>query len=170
MMSLPSATEGERFEISKELLRAYEATEYRIEMPRGAAIIRIGEVFDSSSSLLAYDHRLAIITAFNPYSQVLESEENCRRQLALAEVVETAGRSWLPAKGVDPSGTWSPEPSLAVFDPTEGELDEWMELFGQNAIVVVIKGRHASLRLNPRAVTVGLVVEESVAAKTLEVQ
>ena len=152
-MSQQLSAQGEAIEISNELLCAYKATEYLIETLGEVATIRIGEIFDLDYGLIRCENRLAIITAFNPFSQVLAVEKNCERQLALAAAVEAAGRNWVPASGVDPSGRWPPEPSLAVLDPTESELDSWMELFGQNAVVVVVKGQCAALRLHPRSVS-----------------
>lgn len=151
-MSLQPPAQAGAFTISSELLHAYQSTDYVVETHSGVTTVRIGEPFDFDTCLPKKPKRLAVITAFNPYSQMLTAKENARRHLALMALVETARRHWLPAKGIDPSGQWPSEQSLAIQDPTDDELDDWMELFGQNAVVVASEGCPATLRLHPRAV------------------
>jgi hypothetical protein len=152
-MTLPPTADDGSFTISRGLLCAYEATDYLVETHRGIVTLRVGKELDLEASLIAFINCFAVITAFNPFSRAVAEDENQQRQIALAKAVEVAGRSWLPAQGVDPLGRWPAEPSLAVLDPTDHELDYWMELFGQNAVVVAAKGFTTSLRLHPRSIT-----------------
>lgn len=150
-MELGGNAPDQSLEISDELVRAYEAADYVVETHQGDAKIRIGARLDEGSPLQVNGRHLAIITAWNPYSRTLEERENQLRQVALVAAVEARNRDWLPARGVDPSGQWPPEASVAVFNATNAELDDWMEAFGQNAVVVVTDGECAELRLHPRA-------------------
>lgn len=93
--------------------------------------------------------RLAVITAWNPFSAPLSAEANSARQARLVRAVERAGRVHLPALGRDPAGHWAPETSLAVLDPSDEELDDWMLAFGQNAVVVAEADAACELRFHP---------------------
>ena len=131
------------------LIRAYEATDYRIEAPVGMMVLKIGQPFlgiDGFPSL----NRLAIVTAYNPFSQAMGAAQNAERQAQLTGAVEREGLEWLHASGAEAGGEWPPEPSLAVLDATNPQLDRWMEVFGQNAVVVAEYGGLAALRLHPR--------------------
>jgi len=142
--------QGERVIIPADLLRAYEATDYRVYAAAGRIVLNVGRLLDEPDALPNFT-RLAIITANNPFSAVLEDAENAARQAALVDAVARAGLIWFPAVGVDARGEWPPEPSLAILDPMDPQLDEWMEVFGQNAVVVADRGTTISLRLHPRS-------------------
>lgn len=140
--------------ISEALLEAYAAAHYRIEVGAEALVLTIGEVLGVHPALPVV-RRVAIVTACNPFSEQLDPAENAKRQEALVGLVEAVGLTWLPASGVDPRGEWPSEPSLAVCDPTDVQLDHWMELFGQNAVVVAERGGLAALRLRPGHINSG---------------
>ncbi|WP_426042394.1 DUF3293 domain-containing protein [Brevundimonas sp. TWP2-3-4b1] len=135
--------------IPAELLLAYEAASYWVDLPSGRITLKIGGEFDPPHGLEVYS-RLAVVTAFNPFSRLLSQVENEVHQADLIEAVEVAGLAWFPAAGDDPIGEWEPEPSLGVLDPSDEQLDGWMERFGQNAVVVADFGRPIMLRLHPR--------------------
>jgi hypothetical protein len=135
--------------ISEALLKAYADAHYRIEVGAEVLMLGIGEPLGIHPPLPAV-RRVAIVTACNPFSEQLDPAENAKRQEVLVGLVEAVGLTWLPAAGVDPLGEWPSEPSLAVCDPTDAQLDRWMELFGQNAVVVAEHGGLAALRLHPR--------------------
>jgi hypothetical protein len=136
--------------IPADLIRAYEAANYWVDFPAGRIVLKIGQPF---ASIDGFDgrSRLAIVTACNPFSEFLGDAENAERQALLIEAVEAAGLEWFHAAGVDPEEEWTPEPSLAILDPSDEQLDSWMEAFGQNAVVVAEAGGLAALRLHPRA-------------------
>ncbi len=135
--------------ISEDKIRAYEAASYWVDFPDGRIVLKIGQPFVSFDG---FDGRirLAIVTACNPFSEVLEDAENDARQALLVEAVEAAGLEWFHAAGVDTQEKWAPEPSLAILDPSDQQLDSWMEAFEQNAVVVADIGRQTALRLHPR--------------------
>jgi hypothetical protein len=137
--------------ISADLISAYEAADYWVDFPAGRIILKIGQPCAGVDGF-AGRSRLAIVTACNPFSEVLGDAENAERQALLIEAVEAAGLDWFHAAGVDPEEEWTPEPSLAILDPSDQQLDAWMEAFGQNAVVVAECGGRASLRLHPHYV------------------
>ncbi len=139
-----------RLVIPEALIRAYEDAHYWVDFPAGRIVLNIGQPlvgFDGFASR----SRLAIVTACNPFSQVLGDTENDARQALLIEAVAAAGLELFPASGVDAQEKWKPEPSLAILDPSDEQLDSWMEAFGQNAVVVAAAGGLTVLRLHPRA-------------------
>jgi hypothetical protein len=147
-------TEEMPIRIPPELLAAYAATLYEIDAPAGAALIRIGQPVPEELHALAFRWDcLAVVTAFNPFSVTQSPEENLRRHEVLRGAVDAVGRRMLGGAGHDPSGEWDPETSLAIFDATNDELDDWMLAFGQNAIVVATRGGNAELRLHPHEVS-----------------
>jgi len=72
-----------------ELLRAWLATTYRVQLPDGPVDLRIGQV---SVALDEFPGRLgaecwAVIPAANPRSQMLSDAENQRRQEELGRIL-----------------------------------------------------------------------------------
>ena len=135
--------------IPADLIRAYEAADYWVEAPAGRMVMKIGQPFQGIDGVPGLN-RLAIVTAYNPFSQTVGAARNAEKQAELVEAVERAGLKWLHAAGADATGEWPPEPSLAILDPTDPQLDRWMEMFGQNAVVVAECSGLAALRLHPR--------------------
>ncbi|NBB51209.1 DUF3293 domain-containing protein [Rhizobium sp. CRIBSB] len=136
--------------IPADLLRAYEAAHYWVDFPAGRIVLKIGQTFLGVGGFTGLS-RVAVITACNPFSEVLGDAENAARQAVLIEAVEAAGLEWFHAAGFDPQENWVPEPSLAILDPSDQQLDAWMEAFGQNAVVVADVGGLVALRLHPRS-------------------
>ena len=136
--------------IPADLIRAYEAAHYWVDFPAGRIVLKIGQPFVGVDGF-AGRSRLAIVTACNPFSEVLGDAANAARQAVLIEAVEAAGLEWFDAAGVDAQETWVAEPSLAILDSSDQQLDDWMEAFGQNAVVVAEAGGMATLRLHPRS-------------------
>ncbi len=139
-----------RLVIPEDLIRAYKAAPYWVDFPAGRIVLKIGQPFASVDGFAGCS-RLAIVTACNPFSEVLGDAENADRQKLLIEAVEALGLRWFHAAGVDAEEKWTPEPSFAILDPSDEHLDNWMEAFGQNAVVVADAGGLAALRLHPRA-------------------
>lgn len=135
--------------ISAELLLAYEAASYWIDLPSGRITLKTGEQFDPPHGFEGKS-RLAVVTAFNPFSRLLSQVENEAHQADLIAAVEADGLAWFPAAGFDPNGEWEPEPSFGVLDPSDEQLDAWMERFGQNAVVVADAGQANRLRFHPK--------------------
>jgi hypothetical protein len=137
-------------QVAPGLRAAYASTHYEVETCAGPKTLRVGEAsppIPLEGGLMG--GRVAIVTAWNPFSQPLAAAQNAARNARLKAEVERVGRRHLPARGRDPSGEWPPEESLAIVDPTDEELDGWMFLFGQNAVVLADAAGVARLRFHP---------------------
>jgi hypothetical protein len=139
-----------RLVIPEELIRAYEDAQYWVDLPAGRIVLNIGQPFVGFDGFTGRN-RLALVTACNPFSEILADAENDARQALLIEAVAAAGLEWFHAAGVDAQEKWTPEPSLAILDASDQQLDAWMEAFEQNAVVVADAGGLTVLRLHPRA-------------------
>lgn len=123
--------------IEPAILDAYRATHYEIRAPGGQVILSVGKPARLALEKVGIScDRLAIITAWNPFSQMMSASENNHRQGRLEREIIRAGLCFYPALGRDPSGQWPAEPSFAILDPSDNILDDWMLAFGQNAVVV----------------------------------
>ncbi len=127
------------------LRAAYAATDYEV----AGAVLRIGAPTPRLDLGAHPWSRVAILTACNPFSEARGAARNQRAQRALADELGRAGRTFVPALGRDPSGAWPPEPSFAVLDPTDSELDLWLRRYRQNAVVVADRDGSAALRWHP---------------------
>jgi hypothetical protein len=141
--------QGMEVVIPADLILAYEAADYWVEAPAGRMVLKIGQAFIGIDGVPGLN-RLAIVTAYNPFSRAVGAAQNAERQAQLIGAVEREGLEWLHASGADARGEWPPEPSLAVLNPIDPQLDRWMMAFGQNAVVVAECGGLAALRLHPR--------------------
>jgi hypothetical protein len=140
--------------IPAELRAAYEATNYDVETGDGIVTLRVGRPVPARMLGLRPDWtRLAVVTAYNPFSNALSDADNAERHQRLLHAVIAAGHAVLTALGTGESDKWRPEVSLAIFDPSDDELDDWMVEFGQNAIVVAERSGTVALRFHPHEVT-----------------
>lgn len=143
-MSRPAPT------LPRALRDAYTAAHYTLLPPHEGLVLRIGQPPPADVWRLAPRARsLAVVTAWNPFSEPLPPVENHRRQAALAAAIAQAGlRAW-PAEGQDPTGRWTPEASLLVADATADSMDRWLRDWGQYALVQVRRGGVPQLRVHP---------------------
>lgn len=132
------------------LIAAYTGTDFRFAFSDTPLVVKIGQWLDAPA-VFQRNSRIAVVTAYNPFSRETEDRVNEARQRELISAVEAEGLEWLPALGADPDEVWPPEPSLAVFDASDTQLDQWMERFEQNAVVIATSTAPAALRLHPRA-------------------
>lgn len=104
----------------------------------GALRIRIGQP-------VALLEPWAFVSAWNPGSLQLPSEENARRARALEEEV---GRSWRFERGAgvpDDPQDWAAEESLLIHGISRDEAVALGRRYGQNAIVAGAGGGPAEL-------------------------
>lgn len=125
----------------------YRATAYLVDGPSGRFTIRVGERCTQVEQLIVELGATcwAFITALNPGSRQLSSEENQSRHRALEERVCTLGYAYYPGEGVGDSGEWPAEESLFVLGIGEEEAISLGREFGQAAIVVGEIGGEAEL-------------------------
>lgn len=119
-----------------ELVAAYESTVFCIYGSSPSELKIDSEPAHHSRWLKHLGRSSAtVVTAWNPFSQARPLEVNQERQLALIAMVNQTGLTWCPAAGVDPSGRWPAEESICVFDADDANIDRWLEVFGQYAVV-----------------------------------
>ena len=122
--------------ITPSMLRAYLETDYHVHADVPFAF-RIGH----ASSALAALHRehgvasSAFITASNPYSRLLDHEENAARRADFALELGRRGLPFIAGVGRHPSGSWPGEESFLVLGLARDEAAAWGRRLEQNAIV-----------------------------------
>jgi hypothetical protein len=123
-----------------ELLSAYRATTWRVEMPGGALTLRLGDTVEALPAT-------AIITAYNPRSEKRFDEENAAANERLRAEIERAGGRWLHAMGHDsePGASAWEEPGFAVSGLELARAFARGARSGQNAIVWIDERGTAAL-------------------------
>jgi hypothetical protein len=118
---------------------AYRQAEYRVELPRGDLVLRVGVPDAASDQRLGEEAGVqghwAILTPCNPDSQRLPDEANADLLAQLAEIVEGLSLRCVSSLNRDPSGQWPDEPGILLCDPPPGFAEELGRHFHQNAIL-----------------------------------
>lgn len=137
-------------ELSRALLAAYEAASFVINV-KTPITLKLGETSTGMDALLQDygSKRAMIVTAFNPFSEPIDSRANGLRQQMLRHSLGDAGFQFLDVLGMDPLGHWPPEPSLLVFETDPVFEDQLLQDYEQHALVIVAPGRPAALALHP---------------------
>jgi hypothetical protein len=119
------------------LKMAYEQAIYEVYYGQATIQIKIGESCPVLDSLIAEGDRSswALITAFNPYSQLLSELENQQRHQRLTQQLTELQLPLFPAVGKDQAGVWIPEPGLLILGIERVEAIAIGRKFEQNAIV-----------------------------------
>lgn len=123
-------------EIPRELIMAYEATDFRVLEPQEFTL-RVGQRSDELQSLYV-DLGVtcaAYLTAWNPFSKETSECENQNAQRQLLRKLSLEGFPALNALGIDPSGDWPGEESVFVPGISLDRAKVLGSEFGQNAIV-----------------------------------
>ena len=127
---------GTKSVISKDLIKAYESTDFHVLEPR-IFILKIGqgspEVADLYSQMGVSS--AGFITAWNPFSEEKSSDQNRRSQAELQRTLSLEGLPTLNAIGVDPSGEWPSEESFLILGLSLERAKVLGTDFSQNAIV-----------------------------------
>ncbi|MEM7130768.1 MAG: DUF3293 domain-containing protein [Chloroflexota bacterium] len=123
--------------IAKELIEAYYATEYRVQLPTGTIGFRADEPTSGLNEFAASRGATswAFITAYNPYSQLLPLQENENRQNLLKDVLSMSGYEFYAGEGVGDSTEWPPEPSLFILGLSCQKAMALGMVFEQNALI-----------------------------------
>ncbi|MFM2312762.1 MAG: hypothetical protein RLZZ04_2038 [Cyanobacteriota bacterium] len=107
-----------------------------IRVQIGECCLRLGHIAMSLSTYSHINHHSwAIITAANPYSQILTELENKQRHHKLRSHLQELQVPWLAALGMDQTGIWTPEPSFWISGIELLEAIAIGRQFEQNAIV-----------------------------------
>jgi hypothetical protein len=125
-------------EIARSTIEAYLATEYRFGS-EGSLTLRVGERNARLSAIYRGQAvgTAAIITAWNPLSEIRSNHENCLAQDRLIAELDRRSLIHKAGQGADPSGIWPAEDSRLVLGV---DLTAAMQLgrqFDQNGIVWV---------------------------------
>lgn len=80
-------------------------------------------------------HTWVFITAWNPGSRLLSSEENRRRNQALLQWIVESALPYFPGLGMGADGDWPAEESYWVAGLSRKMALEWGQFWGQNAVV-----------------------------------
>ena len=115
------------------LIEAYKNTQYKVFEPD--ITIEIG-ILNKDIEVLLQKHKSAewaFITAYNPYSRVLNDDENKIRHDELKELTKCYITYEGHGVGEDPA--WEPELSLLVIGISRDEAYKIGKKFEQNAIV-----------------------------------
>lgn len=133
--------------VSPGLVRAYRTAVYRVDAPCGPVAITIGMRSPALDSALARMGvgRAAIVTAANPRSRRRSATVNRIAGLALKAATRRIGVGGWPTTAVDPGGRWPAEPGLCLIGPSDRCVARLLRRFGQNAAVVIGRGRPARL-------------------------
>jgi hypothetical protein len=129
------------------LIALYRESHYDVEMPRGAATLRIGAAAPAAvKRWIGSDGVAFYVTACNPRSTSLTKEENDIRLDALRGEMRARGCRWLEGAGHIPGESWREE-CLLVAGIDEGEADALARRHDQNSIVVVRAKAAVTLRI-----------------------
>lgn len=136
------------------LIAAYRAAWYRIALPDGDEIVRIGAPAPRTQAWLRGHGAAgaAFVTACNPHGQRRDDDANAAALARLRAHVRARGWTFLEGAGGDDAGAWTPEPSLAVALDSMADAAALGRAFSQNA-VVWIPAEDAAMLLITREVT-----------------
>jgi hypothetical protein len=123
--------------VHPNLVRTYREAIYTVNEGDDAIVLKVGEVNHALAKLM-HVHKAttaAIITAYNPYSEIQPSAENGRMQAALAAEIKPKSIACFDAIGSDPEGEWDPEPSTLALGISLVDAERLADQFGQNAFI-----------------------------------
>ena len=123
--------------VHPNLVRAYREAIYIVNEGDDAIALKVGEVSPALAALM-HVHKAttaAILTAYNPYSEIQPSAENERRQAALVAELKATAVVCFDAIGSDPNGDWEPEASTLALGISLVEAERLADQFGQNAFI-----------------------------------
>lgn len=145
----------ERPPIDPALWQAYRETRFEVDAAPATSggpsapgfTIRVGERSPALDRLLdetGHD-AWAFVTAANPASRPLSAEENAARNRRLERALRDRGLEYRAGRGVGADPDWAPEESFLVLGLDRSAAAALGAAFGQNAVVVGLRGEAASL-------------------------
>ena len=115
------------------LLKAYQATLIEVQLPSGDWVYDPSASWTGLPPELESASQIWIITAWNPFSEVLPEAENRIRNIELCGLLEASKAPFFPAVGRSPDGQWQ-ESSFAVVGLPWARVKELAQQFGQHAV------------------------------------
>ena len=123
--------------ISPELIRAYREAHYILLDGHNEIRLQVGTINPELATLMINRnaHTACVLTAYNPFSEIKNKDENELAQIELRQRLQEKGITILEAVGRDAKEQWEPEPSVLVLDLTLNEAENLADAFGQNAFI-----------------------------------
>ena len=122
--------------INPDLLKSYKLANYHVDAsPSFILKIDIHSPELESIYKTSHKHTAAFITAFNPYSQELSTQENKDRNHKLEELIQSFHFDYIHGEGKCGDGDWDGEKSFLIFGINQEQASEIGKEFEQNAIV-----------------------------------
>jgi len=124
-------------QINEQLIANYHNTHYQIGTISGLITLRIDHFSQALAEFLLTSHQstAAIISAYNPHSQSLSSEENQSAHESLRQHLMQHGHPMIGGLNIDPTGQWPQEKSFFVLGVDLETARAIGQHFKQNAIV-----------------------------------
>ena len=122
---------------SRYLEEAYRTTSYCVEVPGKEIEIRVGLHNPELNDFLARSgaSQWAFVTAYNPGSQQLTTQENQLRHELLTELLKNEGYAFVPCETIDDDNEWPPEPGYVILGINQVDAEKIAQCFEQNAIL-----------------------------------
>ncbi|MCG7757389.1 MAG: DUF3293 domain-containing protein [Nitrosomonas sp.] len=119
------------------LIANYTHADYRIGTAADCITLRIDQYSEPLAQFLATCNQscAAIISAYNPYSQLLSDEENAAAHESLRHFLTCHAYQGIESVHTDPAGVWPAEKSFFIPGIDIPSAQSLGQQFSQNAIV-----------------------------------
>ncbi len=123
--------------IANNLIASYRGTNYQIGVSSDAIFLRIDQYSESLAKLLATSQQscAVIISAYNPYSQLVSDEENLAAHESLRNCLSHHSCPMIESLNIDPANIWLAEKSFFVPGLDLNTAQSLGQQFNQNAMV-----------------------------------
>ncbi len=134
-------------EIPFDLTADYCRANYRVGMHADFFTLHVNQYSESMRQLMEARDVVgaAIITAYNPFSQLQKTPVNLAAHAMLLETLKDNSEFCIEGINIDPSGTWPEEKSVCVLGIDLAAARSLGQRFQQNAVVWI--GNNAIPRL-----------------------
>ena len=123
--------------VHPQLVKAYREAIYIVNAADDAISLKVGEVNSAIAGLMQANEvtTAAVLTAYNPFSEVRTIEENEQSQSRLLNALTQKSKSCINALGTDAKGEWDPEPSIFALGVSLQDAKTLADEYGQNAFI-----------------------------------
>jgi hypothetical protein len=129
----------------EEIHQAFIETNFIVFISKEKSIIlKVNQTADDLEHHFPELKSWCFITAFNPLPEILELEENQKRNKQLEHDIQNFGLEYLNGKGVSADGNWSEE-SFLILNCSLSTAKELGNKYKQVAIVFGEKGKKNEL-------------------------
>lgn len=135
--------------LDQKLISSYRNTEYKIFVEHQIIAVRVDYYSPSIKALLAVSSAdcAAIVSAYNPYSQLRNDEENTLANKLLRDFLTKNNYRFLESLNIAPTETWPSEESFLVLGLDLNAAKNVGQRFKQNGIVWIDQAAIARLIL-----------------------